>query len=222
MSDPAVPKYVHRYTKLRYVEEYLARQEMGFRPPDAWEDKNDSYFLSLYGNYIGKDVYCCCFTSSAETFHHWRIFSEYKESENKEDFGARMTFDHSALQSAFNEQGVTLRQVKYVKVGDLGRETVGPHDLPYVKRIGFADEREYRAIVSVPRGSCEALTVKSVRIPLPALRSISLSPFCPDQSSEWVRCIRGNLSSDVRVGRSRLIDNARWRSYGEKIARRTQ
>lgn len=67
---------MRRYTELPSLIYMLAYRKITLLDPSSWDDKNDSYFFSLYRDKVKlKSVLALCFTQARDTYHHWRVFA---------------------------------------------------------------------------------------------------------------------------------------------------
>jgi hypothetical protein len=65
-----------RYTDLPALLYLLDKKKITLLDPKSWDDSNDSYYLSQYKEKKKlKSVLALCFSQTAETYHHWRVFS---------------------------------------------------------------------------------------------------------------------------------------------------
>src|SRR5690606_32494246 len=70
------PRILRRYTDLTSVIDVLVRKSITLLDPDTWDDKNDTHYMSAYKSQKKlKSLKAICFTTAAETYHHWKIFS---------------------------------------------------------------------------------------------------------------------------------------------------
>jgi hypothetical protein len=203
---------VHRYTEFEYVIDYLKTGKLGFPSPGEWDDKNDIHFLRLYMEYRQvKNLFCCCFTSASETFHHWRIFAG-------KSIGVRLSFRAETLASELVREGVVLRPVEYVPKKDLKKRNHRPDDLAFIKRHGFRDEKEVRAMLATTASAQADERVRGIRVDLSSLSRITISPFCPENTYSVLRDrLREFKIGGVEIRKSRLVDSREWKKFGENI-----
>jgi hypothetical protein len=205
-----VAKFLRRYTNLPALLYLLRERKITLLDPASWDDKNDSYFLSLYHQKKQlKSVLALCFTPAFETYHHWRVFAEGSS-------GVCISFDHEKLLRAVKKQsGVTARSVQYLTLNDIRGVDVKTRNLPFLKRSAFGDEQEFRIIYESPVETHDTLNID---IPLACIERVTLSPWIPsmlaDHVKSTIREIEGCQS--MRVFRSTLISNENWKTLGEK------
>src|SRR6266702_4473708 len=100
---------LRRYTELPSLIHILKYQQLTLLNPSSWDDKNDSYFLSLYREKCAlKSVLALCFTVANETYHHWRVFAPGSA-------GVCIQLDMNEIRTAAsNVKGVTMKAVEYL------------------------------------------------------------------------------------------------------------
>jgi hypothetical protein len=100
--------------------------------------------------------------------------------------------------------------VRYCLFKDIEEKRVQTEDLPFLKRIVFQDEQEYRIIYQSKSENEES---RDVEIDLGCIDRITLSPFL-HRSLE--KALVGTIKSiegckRLAVNRSQLLESARWR-----------
>jgi hypothetical protein len=105
------------------------------------------------------------------------------------------------------------RIVEYIGLGDLARRRSDSSAWPFLKRLPYAHEDEYRII--------SGATVRSLpsemhfRVPLAAIRSIRVNPFLNESRSDKIikflraMCEKHRLK-DVRIYKSTVLSNRDW------------
>ena len=205
-------KYVRRYTTLSSALDTLAQRHLVLLNPSKWDDLNDVRFMELYQAHtnVGSVLALCC-TLATETYHHWRIFTPSME-------GICLEFDRRSLeQSLYNVAGIQARKVDYLKVGELG--ALLPADagrLPFVKRDGFSDEREWRIMLNCDE---PAVMAKAVAIELRSLNRVLLNPWMPPALAENLRGILRKIPGceSIKIEASRLTNSERWKAAGKAL-----
>jgi len=207
--------YVRRYTTISAVIDILQRKELPLLDPQTWDDRNDRYFMDLYkqSRKLG-GLYGLCAARCSETYHHWRVFTGNSD-------GACIEMDRARLEAALAEmEGVRYGEVDYLKLAKVERLT--PTDvarLPFLKREGFAAEKEYRIIAETAEGQAPALPIE---FPVSMINRIHLNPWLPkalaDSLRKTLRSIPGCES--LNITRSLLIDSGRWKSAGDTVVGR--
>jgi hypothetical protein len=112
---------------------------------------------------------------------------------------------------------VRYEAVEYLKLEQVERLT--PADvnrLPFVKRLGFAAEEEYRVIAETSEAQEPAL---SIDFPTRMIDCIYLNPWLPRSIAASVRETLRSLPGcgNIRVSRSQLIESGRWKAAGDKV-----
>lgn len=205
-------KFVRRYTTLSSALDTLAQQRLVLLSPSKWDDLNDVRFMELYRSHaqVGSVLALCC-TLATETYHHWRVFTQGME-------GICLEFERSLLESDLCVvPGLETRKVDYLKVSDLeGLSSADAHRLPYVKREGFSDEREWRILLSCKE---DAVMAKPVPIDLRSINRILLNPWMPPALADNLRAIIRNIPGcrSIKVEASRLTNSERWKSAGKAL-----
>lgn len=207
MATSKTPTYLRRYTDLPALLHLLSSQQITLLDPKTWDDKNDSYFMSVYKekNKL-QTVLALCFSQAPETYHHWRVFSNGPA-------GVCILFDRqSLLDDLSKEAGVTTGPIEYLLLTEARTRKLMVKDLPFLKRSGYKPENEYRAIYT---SSSKTLPSLPITIRLSSIRSILLSPWMhtslSDSTSSAIRSIKG--CAKLRVSRSTLISNEQWKRY---------
>ncbi len=209
MAPVSVPTYLRRYTDLPALLNMLSAKQLTLLDPKTWDDRNDSFFMSLYKDRKNlKTLLALCFSQTAETYHHWRVFSNGPA-------GVCIVFDRAALlQSVQRTPGVLCRGIEYLTLKDAKARTLKTDELPFVKRYGFKPEKEFRVAFESP---VEELLSLDIPIEIACIRSVSLSPWMhPSLSKSTVTAIRAiDGCSKLKVSRSTLISNEQWKSLGK-------
>ena len=201
--------HLWRYTSFPALFYLLSTRTLTLLDPKYWDDTDDFYFLDLYRKRRElKTLLALCFTQTGETYHHWRVFADGPS-------GVCIRFNKSKLIKALGAtDGIRARPVVYRTLDEIGRTAPTVKNLPFLKRAGYIDEDEFRIIY-------ESAKVKEstfdIPIPLSSIDRITLSPWLPAAlarySKETIRTFK-NCNS-LRVVRSTLIGNRRWKEFGE-------
>ncbi len=210
MAPPRTPRTetIRRYTNLPSLIHILSNRCITLLDPGTWDDRNDAYFMSLYKEKKGlKALLALCFSTNDETYHHWSVFSGGPA-------GVCVVFEKTRFLSQFDGvAGLKHRKVRYMGIEDARSHTFKVNDLPFLKRIGYKPEGEFRMIYESDAAECASM---GVPIDLGCIRSISLSPWMPlgvaDDTRRVLRSIDG--CAGLRVSRSTLISNEEWKKLG--------
>ena len=201
-------KFLRRYTNLASALEILQSKKMSFLDPSRWEDKNDADYMSAYKRemrvpYLG----ALCFTTSEETYHHWRIYSH-----GLEGVCFRLKAEEFIAAAKDAVSGLECRVMEYKSVKAIEDTKPATRDLPFVKRLPYESEAELRMVVTRKYKSPK-LTPPAAPLLPNFLDRIVLSPWLHKTLKPAVvktlRSIEG--FEDIEITRSTLIDYPRWR-----------
>lgn len=204
-------KYVRRYTTLSSAIDTLREQRLVLLNPSKWDDTNDVYFMELYkAHKKAEAVLALCCTKAAETYHHWRVFTQGIEGICIELYRDKLA---ASLISPVIEGSVD-----YLLVSELAALTpvVDADRLPFIKRNGFSDEREWRIITT---SSEVAKQAQDVPIRLDMIRRIILNPWMPPSLANSVRKTIKSIRDceKLKVESSRLTNSPSWKAAGKKL-----
>jgi hypothetical protein len=204
---------LRRYTNLAAAIHLLHTKNITLLNPATWDDTNDAYFMAEYKRYKeAQSVLALCFTMQSETYHHWHVFSNGSD-------GVCLEFEKDRLLPTFGS-GPTIRSgvVSYRKIKDLSASTsVDVESLPFLKRVPYQDEREFR-VVYVSKSN--ATEFKDYPIRVGWIRRITLSPW---MSRALADSVKANLKAidgcaKLKVSRSTLIDNEKWKGCTANVS----
>lgn len=176
--------------------------------PSTWDDKNDFYFINLYKNKLAiKSVQASCFTMATETYHHWRIFTQGSD-------GICIEFNREHLERILSlEENLRYAEVEYLPIKDLKNKQI--IDLPFLKRVGYSDEREWRIFSN---SSNTEQKVRSIPLDISCISRIVINPWMPESLVENVRKVLKDLAKDkISVEHSGLTNSNRWKEAGNLI-----
>jgi len=209
MTEKNMKQVLRRYTNIPALIYLLRERKITLLDPASWDDKNDSYFLSLYRQKKNlESVLALCFTPAYETYHHWRVFAGGSS-------GACISFDRRRLLAAVKKQaGVRSKTVQYLTLNDIKEMNVKTAQLPFLKRSAYGDEREFRILYE---SSVQKDNTLDIAIPLACIDRITLSPWIPAVLSDHVKSTIKEIEgcSSIKVYRSTLISNESWKTLGE-------
>lgn len=200
---------LRRYTDLASLIDMLHHKAITLLRPDTWDDRNDRLMMKTYANSFElKTLLALCLTSRGETYHHWKVFTD-KSS------GVCIHFRKDEFRQAMRAAGVKVKRVKYLKLDKLNAQDHPIESLPFLKRFGFGDEGEYRAVYQSE--AAEDL-LKQIQIDLNIIDRISVNPWMPEPVFESVRATIEALreGATFTVNHSSLIDNRRWRQFASQ------
>lgn len=143
-----------------------------------------------------------CFTNATERYHHWSVFAPSLH-------GIRFKFHKLKLEKALEEESddIIFRDVDYKKI--YGKK-IQTEDLPFVKRIPYKDEKEFRIVYKDCKHNKDTHDVK---IPLDAISAITLSPWIPKPLENSIQeTLKGiTCCESMKIYRSTLIENEKWK-----------
>ena len=193
---------LRRYTNLASTLHVLRTRSLVLLDPGNWDDRNDRHFMEVYAREKRvKFVRALCFAQVDETYHHWRVFSHGAD-------GIRLEFRKEPLLKHFeHDTRVRTGEVKYARIDAVEREAPSLDDLPFLKRLPYQDEREFRIIYT---GDEEPAPYP---ITLDCIRRINLSPWLPEPLQQAVKSTLRAIDgcADLEISASTLIDNRRWK-----------
>lgn len=211
-TDSSLDEVVRRYTTLSSALDALVNKRIVLRDPSHWDDTNDSYFLELYKlESSTPSVMAVCYTRATETYHHWRVFTPSAE-------GVCIEINRASLtRSLATRKNCAGSPVEYLLVRELAQFT--PLDLPrlpFAKRVGYKDEREWRII-----GLSDDPTKITMSIPFDPswVRRIILNPWMPASLASNLRKMITAIDGcgDLTIEISHLTNSKRWKAAGKKI-----
>ncbi|MDM4765932.1 DUF2971 domain-containing protein [Pelomonas sp. SE-A7] len=201
------PKHLRRYTDLPALLHLLSNQQLTLLDPKTWDDKNDSFFMSVYKERRAlKSVLALCFSQASETYHHWRVFSNGPA-------GVCILFDRDQLLLDLEAHpGIQTGPMDYLSMTAARGREFRVEELPFIKRIGYRPENEFRVLYT---SADQELPALGVPVRLSSIRGVSLSPWMHSALSKSVvqaiRAIDG--CAKLKVSRSTLISNEQWKGY---------
>ncbi len=204
-------KFLRRYSDLPSLIHMLETKTITFLNPENWDDRNDSYFMSLYKRKKKLETLLavCCSTAS-ETYHHWRVFSNGSS-------GVCIEFKRDDLMNVLlSIKGIRAHHVRYLKIKDFMVSATNVSMMPFFKRAPFGPEREFRIIYE---SKSKRLDSFSSTIPLSCINRIYLSPWMHESLKASVRRVLKSLDGahSISIFRSTLIQNDDWRHAGEAL-----
>ncbi len=202
-----------RYTTLAGAVDMLIEQRLALLNPSKWQDTNDTYFLEMFQEHINaKSLYAACFTQAPETFHHWKVFAGDNE-------GVCVEFDREALlkplleTSGYHWSDVHYRTLKQLEL----RKKINAFELPFLKRKGFGDEKEFRLIQwsrTKPQQGVHHVAIKRSWI-----KNIVFNPWISEPLFQSMKSALTSIPGcrDMPIRRTTLIDNAVWKQAVDKV-----
>lgn len=205
------PERLRRYTDISILIDMLVNKRVAVIGYGSWIDANDRRSMSVWQSTLNYGfVGALCLTEASETFHHWQTFASGQS-------GVCVVFDKTKLVEMFKRHGLfgsdghfLTGPMEYVSMRDIGNiDASDIHKLPFLKRIGFRDEREFRVVGYLVENGISAMYVP---LNFDAIREVIFSPFMHPAIAKSckaaIRSIRGNYN--FKIYQSRLTDNHTW------------
>lgn len=208
---------LRRYTDLPALVYFLQRKSITLLNSSSWDDKNDIHYLDLYKKQKGLgSVLAMCFTEAPETYHHWKIFGGGSS-------GVCIIFKKDKLINSIekSEPDTKYRLVEYRTLGDMRNSLLNLEDLPYIKRVAFQDEQEFRIIHEAQK---EELLSFDIPVSLNCIERIVMNPWIHKKLSDSVKEVISNIEGcgSIKLTRSTLIKNEEWKRFALNPNMRTQ
>lgn len=208
--------YLRRYTNVPALLDILLNKVLTLLSPNTWTDKNDVYVIEQYKEHSPnniKKLLALCFTEAEETFHHWNVFAG-------DSSGVCIVFDkESLISSADKRDGVRHGPMTYLEKHDFDFQKIDTNELPFIKRNGYNDEREYRFIYE---SSAEDDGLIGLPIDTSCIKEIIFSPKMPSPLLFSVASIIKKIDESnyhkISMHKSELINDIEWKIQIDLIA----
>lgn len=200
---------LRRYTDLASLLDILQRKAITLLSPKTWDDRNDRLMMETYAKHKKlKTLLALCLSNKPETYHHWKVFTDKSN-------GVCIHFHKELLIAAMKRADVKVRRVDYLAFGDLDPEEIPISRLPYLKRLGFNDEGEIRAVYESRLAEDE---LKKVSIRFNVIQKITLNPWMPQPLVDSIEEVIDGITAEAKIAvtRSSLIDSRTWRNFAAK------
>ena len=202
---------LRRYTQLPYLLHMLTTRSITLVNPTTWDDRNDSYYLSLYCKRKSlKSALVMCLSKSASTYHHWHVFADTAS-------GVCIEFHESAFRKWVEGiPNARIDRVRYFRLDEIDKQDLDTETLPFVKRKAYRDEGEMRVVVDAK----EDLKMKAFPFELSMIKEVVLSPWLPIPVQKSVESTLGLICSNhMSVGSppfvvrpTTLLENERFKN----------
>lgn len=204
---------LRRYTTLASAVDMLVNERLALLNPFAWKDTNDTHFLAAFQECVkAKSVYAACFTQAQETYHHWRVFAGENE-------GVCIHLDKTALLNHLNSsKSYIYDDIKYRSLYQIERrKSINAYELPFLKRKGFLDEKEFRLLYKSNKSQA---SVHYVQIKRSWIKRIVVNPWISETLFDSMKVALNSIpkSSRVKIFPSTLINNWQWKNACEKVS----
>ncbi len=204
-------QYLRRYTNLPSLFDILKNKRITLLNPNTWDDRNDSFFIEQYRIKLNlRTVLGLCFTGRGETYHHWKVFSDGSS-------GVCILFNRDKLLRTLTQIGrIKYNNVSYKRINELKTIKINVGDMPYVKRLPYKDEKEFRIIYE---SMDEDVNYKHINIELDCIERITLSPWVPEPLIDPLKkTIKGiSKSNNIKVWKTTLLSNDNWKEIGKNV-----
>jgi hypothetical protein len=203
----ALSKSLLRYTHLPALLHILRTRRITLLDPDTWDDRNDARYMELYKEKRGlQTLVALCFSQVPESYHHWRVFAHGSA-------GVCIYFHRSALIDHMSTAGVQSREIEYLTLKRARSSILRVDDLPYMKRLGYRPEGEFRFVYE---SATDTRPVYDVPITVCSIEKISLSPWLPNALKASVKEAITSVDGfeELKMSRSTLISNSEWQELG--------
>ncbi|MGB0907140.1 MAG: DUF2971 domain-containing protein [Maricaulaceae bacterium] len=195
---------LYRYTNSAALIDLLLNEHLTLLDPQTWDDKNDTAYMKKYKEVRGlKSFLALCLTEASETYHHWSIFSGRSD-------GVRIEFNKEKLLNHFLDvPNFSHSNVQYRKIPNSGTAQWKISDLPFIKRLPYQDEGEYRLTYEDKENEIKA---KSFTISLNCIERITISPWMPKPLFNSLKKILKRIEgcSELKIHHSTLVYNKNW------------
>jgi len=201
-----------RYTSLPSLLHILTEKKLTLLDTSNWDDKNDCFLIDKFKD-IKKlgTVRALCLTTVRERYHHWRVFTNGSD-------GVCIEFDRKRLLDRLRiHVGLVFRDIDYVPLNKIARIMPNVDDLPFLKRVAYKDEAEFRIVYF------DKLKVKdpiTFPIEITDIKKVTLSPWMNKQLTDAVETVIRNIPAcdKLTIERTTLLKNRQWRELADKAA----
>ncbi len=204
-------RHIYRYTSLPILLDMLVKTKITLIDPASWEDRNDSFFMEKYLEKKSlKTVLALCFTAKPETFHHWKVFAGNSG-------GVCVRFNDKRLLACFkNKRGIRNADVTYRRINDLKKNPPSVDELPFLKRIQYKDEAEFRIVYENKKVTS---LKKDFRLDLQCIEKITLSPWLPPSVTETVKGVLRQIPGceSIKLIRTGVVEHSVWKNVANKL-----
>ncbi len=203
---------MRRYTSLPALLDLLWSGQLTLLSPEKWEDRNDAYFMRVFQERSNaKAVLALCFSEANERFHLWKVFTQGTES-------VCIEFRHNRLIKEIDEvAGLTHGAVEYKLIRDVAVERPPLERLPFLKRIPYTDEKEYRILYTDMVTECDFFRIN---ISIACIQRVTLSQWMSvpvyDAVKKTIQAISG--CGELTVVRSSLLENEKWKEAAKDVS----
>lgn len=206
MTAEKAPIRLRKYTSLAVAIDLLRNNRLALIDPRNWVDRNDIAYLQEYKKRRElKSLVLTCFTTKAEQYHHWKSFADGTDGVCIH-FHGKPLVDHVARQPGFRCGLVDYK--KNTSADDWRPKT---SELPFLKRLAYRDEGEYRISFEDKEN---ALEIKELALDLSCVSRIVISPRLAKGLFQAVKDQLASIApaSRIQIAQSSILDSALWRA----------
>jgi hypothetical protein len=208
-EGPKKEGFLRRYTDLTSLIHILSTGNLTLLDPEDWEDRNDAHFMDSYKAHKNLEtLLALCFTQASETYHHWYVFAN-------DPSGVCIEFNKKELIAVFKKQkSINFGEVKYFRIQDLAKVRNIKDKLPFIKRLPYGDENEFRVIY---QNKTKKHATYEIPLNSKCIRRITLSPWLNEVQRDAVKKTLNaiNCFTDFKICGSSLLDNKSWKAYAQ-------
>lgn len=197
------PIFLRRYLSLSRAKDILRACQLSFSDPENWDDENDKHYMQKYResrmlNYLG----AICFAEGPETVQHWKMYAGNVD-------GVMIQFKRDKFLNSISSKSSTIHgPIEYVEIKDI-RTVITRETLPFLKRIPYKDEAEYRilhtAVIDQKRSP-------SVSIEIDWIDRVVFNPWLCRSSFEKKKMELKGIQgcSSLKIYQTTLLNNSKW------------
>lgn len=195
-------KKLNRFTTFPFLIDLLTRKKLTLLNPAFWEDFNDRETIEIYRQRVdAASIYALCLTHKNETIHHWNAFANGTS-------GCCIEFSPRKLFNILdNEEAVIYGEAEYISINNLPDFEI--QQLPFVKRLAFNPENEYRIIAISDE---EQQASFDIDIDLDIIRKITISNKVPKVVFKSMKAVIHQIAPQMKadIYHSTLYNSQTW------------
>ncbi len=218
-DKPDTGLVLRRYCGFSDLSDILNNRKIKFWNTSRWDDKNDKYLMEKYKTSQNwQQIYAFCSTKTRkEHYHHWLRYAG-KKSTKDDKFGVCIVFDRAAIKKFAEEKEFQCGYIRYKTLDQLKNDPIPRvHRLPFLKRVAFSDEREFRIFRGDNKLDEEYITLD---ISLDWIKKIRISPWLTkEEASHSASRLKGIADcGELDILHSTLLQSQQWRKYADQVA----
>ena len=196
---------LNRFTTIPFLMDMLVREKLTLLNPSFWEDQNDKGTVEAFKYRSGiNSIYALCLTYGNETVHHWNAFAN-GSSGCCIEFSPDRLFSNLGLNSNLRHGKVLYNSIKNLR-------NFSDEELPYLKRLPFKTEKEYRLLLLDENPQQPAFDLD---INLDVIRRITISNKVPKSVYKSLKTVLLNINPAFqgKIVHSTLFKNQIWLNH---------